>query len=345
MYRALEPLKAMSRRGHEVIFPASVEGAVDPPRLMSCDVVHVYRRSDPTTRRLVGELVRRGIPIIYDNDDDYTVIPRAAAWHGRPPPDLKKPSEFAATAEVARLARIFTTTREEIAARYRGAGITRTEVIGNFVATDSAEPQIRTGSGLVIGWADPGFPYRPPAVPHEGIVVGWVAGIEHRLDAERLKIGQALRRLQAKHEHVRVECIGVDLRLPDAYRHDDIVLFAKLPSRISGFDIGIAPLLDIPFNRARSDIKLKEYAICGVPWLASPVGPYRDLGEDEGGRLVSDGQWFEALDRLVTDHQERERLASTAKRWGERNTIDAAADRWEQVFVEAAAAGQPAVQA
>jgi glycosyltransferase involved in cell wall biosynthesis len=131
----------------------------------------------------------------------------------------------------------------------------------------------------------------------------------------------------------------VDLRLPERYRHEEFVPFPDLPGRIGGFDIGIAPLADIPCNWARSDIKLKEYAASGVPWLASPIGPYADLGEEQGGRLVTDDGWFAAVDRLVTHSRERRRLAKKAKRWAKDQTIEGVADRWEQVFATAVQAG------
>jgi glycosyltransferase involved in cell wall biosynthesis len=139
-----------------------------------------------------------------------------------------------------------------------------------------------------------------------------------------------------KHESVRVECIGVDLGLPERYRHHSTVPFKELPRRIGGFDMGIAPMVDITFNQGRSDIKLKEYAASGVPWLASPVGPYLGLGEEQGGRLVPDEGWFEALDRLVSQGRERRRLGREGKKWAKTQTIDAMADRWERVFLAAA---------
>jgi hypothetical protein len=60
------------------------------------------------------------------------------------------------------------------------------------------------------------------------------------------------------------------------------------------------------------------------------------LGEQQGGRLVPDGGWFEALDRIVSRPRERRRLSRKAQRWAKRQTIDAIADRWEEVFVQAA---------
>jgi hypothetical protein len=114
------------------------------------------------------------------------------------------------------------------------------------------------------------------------MVIGWIAGVDHRADVARIEIADALRRLVTTHENVRIECIGGDLGLPERYRHDGFVPFPELPRRIGGFDVGIAPLADLPGNRVRSDIKLKEYAASGVPWLASAVGPYLGLGEAEG---------------------------------------------------------------
>ena len=107
-------------------------------------------------------------------------------------------------------------------------------------------------------------------------------------------------------------CSSTDLGLKGRYRYRGVVPYDALPHHISGFDIAVAPLSDIPFNRVRSDVKLKEYAACGVPWLASPIGPHAGHGEAHGGLLVPDDGWFEALDQ--------------------QQTIAAAAERWEGVY-------------
>ena len=315
-YRAIEPMKAMARRGHEVVWPRDETGQPELRRLSGCDVVHVYRRAAGDTRRVLAELARGGTAITYDNDDDFTAVPQES-------PDYKKVGGlagrriFAMTVKAARLARCFTTTNEVLAEKYRSAGVERVEVIANYLVPDASRPRNR----------------------HDGIVIGWIAGVDHRADVARIDIAEALRRIVAAHPDVRVECIGVNLALPERYAHEGFVPFPELPRRIGGFDIGIAPLADIPGNRARSDIKLKEYAASGVPWLASPVGPYAGLGESEGGRLVPDDGWHDALERLVTHRRERRRLARKAKAWAKRQTIDAVADRWEKLFAEAAARG------
>ena len=113
--------------------------------------------------------------------------------------------------------------------------------------------------------------------------------------------------------------VGVDLGVrSDRYIHRPFVPFPELPDAIAQFDLAIAPIADVSFNRVRSNIKVKEYAAGGVPWLASPIGPYKDLGEQQGGRLVVDYGWAEALTDLVTDHAARASLAERSAAWGGR---------------------------
>src|SRR5438445_445727 len=82
-YRAIYPLKAMERRGHEVLWPGDWEANPSIRRLADCDVVHLYRRADDEIRPLMSKLVRDGTPITYDNDDDFTAVPKQS-------PDYKK---------------------------------------------------------------------------------------------------------------------------------------------------------------------------------------------------------------------------------------------------------------
>ncbi|HWL44712.1 MAG TPA: glycosyltransferase [Ilumatobacter sp.] len=48
------------------------------------------------------------------------------------------------------------------------------------------------------------------------------------------------------------------------------------------FQVGVVPLRSNPFNDAKSDLKGLEYAACGIPFVASPTGPYRQLALDWG---------------------------------------------------------------
>src|SRR5262249_21778607 len=121
----------------------------------------------------------------------------------------------------------------------------------------------------------------------------------------------------------------------DRYRHIDVVPLFELCEQLADLDIGIAPIADLEFNRARSNIKLKEYAAAGVPWLASPIGPYAGMGEKQGGRLVADDGWYEELTRLIDKPRERRKLAKRAVKWVDGELLPKHAQAWETALTRA----------
>jgi glycosyltransferase involved in cell wall biosynthesis len=321
-YRAIFPMRALHRRGHTVLF---ADGVVDLPMksLLGCDLVHCYRRMDRIED--LRKLVRHGVAVSFDNDDNYAA---AEVSHGGKGLAGRRFNQGLArmTVTAAKIAHVTTTTCAPLADYYRAAGVEHVETIPNRLEPSAFE--------LV------------PGSRHEGVVVGWVADREHKLDLERLPIAAALRDLLESNEDVRVTSVG--LRLPinsSRYEHIADVPFLDLLKAVGAFDIGIAPLVDTEFNRSRSDVKLKEYSTAGTPWLASPVGPYRELGEREGGALVADQDWAGKMLELVEGSRKRKRLARRALRWAKGQAVDRHIDRWEEVFLAAiqrATAGGPA---
>jgi glycosyltransferase involved in cell wall biosynthesis len=82
-----------------------------------------------------------------------------------------------------------------------------------------------------------------------------------------------------------------------------------------GWDIGLAPLADTPFNACKSAIKTLDYAALGLAVLASDTEVYRgSVADGPGGLLVRNdsGAWYRALLRLVQDHLLRRELAAGA---------------------------------
>jgi GT2 family glycosyltransferase/glycosyltransferase involved in cell wall biosynthesis len=80
--------------------------------------------------------------------------------------------------------------------------------------------------------------------------------------------------------------------------------------------IGLAPLLDTPFNRCKSGIKALDYAAIGLATLASDVPAYRGSFADQpNGQLVANDHqaWHAALDWLIRDQSLRRSLAAKAK--------------------------------
>jgi glycosyltransferase involved in cell wall biosynthesis len=310
-YRAVFPLRELERRGHTVVWPTRPD-AIPMREFLGCDLVHCYRRTD----RLgdLRALSARGVAISFDNDDDFAAAEVSDGGQGLAGRrhNLQIHRKML---QAAKLADVTTTPSALLAERYRAAGVERVRVIENHLCRSF------------------GFGSR---TRHDGVVVGWIAGWEHRLDLDRVPIADALRRLLHEHPQLRVLTVGVRLPLDsERYEHIDGVEYNDLLKTINRIDIGIAPVADTPFNLSRSNVKLKEYSSGGAMWLASPVGPYRGMSQAEGGHLVRDDEWFAAIDRLLRHPRSRRRLARRALRWAKSQTLDRHVDAWEHVLTEA----------
>jgi glycosyltransferase involved in cell wall biosynthesis len=314
-YRAVIPMRALDRRGHTVVWQEPLGKDLSLRQLLTCDLVHCFRRTDQYAT--LSKLAERGVAISFDNDDDFSSaevnydgkrLSLGSHKHYR--------NRFKEISRSATLADVTTTTTETLAAQYRSAGAENVAVIENHLE----QTMFAFGSRAA----------------HDGIVIGWVAGSEHSLDMKRIPIVDTLKLLLEQHPDVHILTVG--LRLPlhsDRYEYIREVKYRDLLKPISRMDIAIAPLADTQFNRARSNVKLKEYASAGAAWLASPVGPYVGLGEKQGGQLVGDDDWHPALDALIRNGRIRKRLSKHALKWAKQQTIDRNAKAWEQTFEDA----------
>lgn len=314
-YRALLPMQALAAAGHQTEFTDWDMRNAPPPLdvLRTADVVHMWRLYRGPSRQLTAALQEAGVAVVFDNDDDVTRVPKTS-------PAYKEMTEARAVvahelSATLRQVDLVTTTCPELAGRLRRLG-GDARVVENYV--------------------EPGF-LRERRPRGDAVTIGWIAGMEHRTDLKELKLRRTLQQLLDTHPEVRLVSVGVDVGVrSERYAHRKFVEFNELPDAIAQFDLAIAPLANVSFNRVRSNVKVKEYAAAGVPWLASPIGPYKDLGEEQGGRLVADYKWAEQLTELVEDAAARERLAERAAAWGRTQTVDGNVAEWEAVFAEAA---------
>lgn len=325
-YRGVGPMTALAQvRGHQVT-PVSLEGG-DPQlaAVRGVDVLHIHRYGEPGAVRLAREAKAQGAAVVWDNDDDMGAVPKGTPGY-RKQGGMQWERRLAGMRKIFEVADLVTAPSQALAERLREYGARHAEVVENHVPDQFV---VRS---------------RPP---REGVTIGWIAGLEHQLDVERVPVREALQRLLDERPDVRVVSFGLGLGLRgDRYRHVDVVPLFELTRAAAVFDVGIAPLSDIAMNRARSNVKLKEYAAAGACWLASPIGPYLGHGEKQGGRLVPDDGWHDALARLVDKPRERAKLAKRAGKWVAGETLTKHAAEWEARFAEAIArarAGAPAV--
>jgi len=109
-------------------------------------------------------------------------------------------------------------------------------------------------------------------------------------------------------------------------------------------DVGLAPLLDEPFNRAKSELHWIEYAMAGAPTVATAFGgpgPYNVIRDGEDGLLAcSTRDWERHLRRLADSPGLRSELTGNAReRVRADYSLAARATEWAEAYRWAAAHG------
>jgi glycosyltransferase involved in cell wall biosynthesis len=91
-------------------------------------------------------------------------------------------------------------------------------------------------------------------------------------------------------------------------------------SLFGAFSIGIMPLADTPYARAKAGFKLLEYMAAGLPVVASPVGVNAELVERSGAGMLAatPEEWEAALRELSASVEIRRELGARGRSFVER---------------------------
>jgi len=108
----------------------------------------------------------------------------------------------------------------------------------------------------------------------------------------------------------------------EAYEGCDILEYVQKLSNLA-FDIGIAPAVTNSFNECKSDLRLREYGMLGIPTVASDIYPYKKAMQDgkTGFIATTANEWDKALRQLIEDKELREMMGKAAKDWAKDQTI------------------------
>lgn len=316
-YRLSWPAEVLRAAGHDVtvIPPASDDASGDAwlvtyrddadgrPRVIDvqppdADVVVLQRPLRRVMAEAIEVLQAKGVRVVVEIDDDFATIhpanPAFTGTHPRNDPD----HNWNHLAHACRVADLVTVSTPALARRYGAHG--RVAVLPNYVPQRYLTIPRHQGalsviwSGNIANHPDDlqqvgnGVAQAVTATGAELRVVGSGKGVCHRLGLER-----------------GVACGWVPL---DMY-----------PGALAQATVGIVPLARTAFNEAKSWLKGLEMASVGVPFVASPTGPYRALHAAGIGLLAERPRdWRRLVTRLLVDEDEREDLAG---RW--RGTVAA----------------------
>ncbi len=130
----------------------------------------------------------------------------------------------------------------------------------------------------------------------------------------------------------------------DTQGHHEYPDFMRWFGSTIRWDLGLAPLVDTPFTRCKSDIKFLDYGSCGIPGLFSNVEAYRHtVQHGVTGWLVKNSveAWRAALGVVVNDTGLRSNMGTAAGKWVRANRVlSACATQWAEAVETVANSGR-----
>ena len=347
-YRAHGPAKALRAKGHQVdVLGKDLEEHVDEKNVLGSymrlvkpyDVVVLKQTDTANVANLIGACKEVKIPIVMDLDDLITKV------------DPDNPAVEQGYAQGG--------------AKQAFAVAALSMVDGLFVSTDplrkeydrflSRKLQKHLPIHVLPNCIDPTMWKKQKKGSNDSILLGWHGSITH--DADLQIIFPAVKKLMAKYDNLGLSLTG-GVRY-DTYENvikpffgkeyeDRIILGQGTPS-YKGFpgmlathswDIGLIPLRNTPFARAKSHIKWLENSLLGVPSVISDVYPYTQpiqgtdvVVNNKTGILSKDDEWEEKIEFLINNPDRRKYIARDARNfvideWNYSNHIH----KWEEAF-------------
>jgi glycosyltransferase involved in cell wall biosynthesis len=267
------------------------------------DLIWIYAELFPWLPALFERLAfRSGRPVIYDMDDAFFV-----PYEGRPLLDGKLEPLLRGAAAC--------TCGNDHLRGYAARFCDRSIVVPTVVDTEAYRPKQSSGTGaVVIGWigSPTTWPNVRPLLP-------------------------LLRRLCADFS-VRVRAVGAGIGAEqDRFAGLELVEWSEATeiAEVQAMDIGIMPLLDLPFERGKSGYKLVQYMACGLPVVASPVGVNRQIvaAGQNGFLATGEEEWRQALAALIGDPGLRRRMGNHGRALAEKSySLASQAPRLVELF-------------
>lgn len=334
--RVLTPLTTEHARQKLDARPVSAEWLL-AGGIEKIDVVLVQRDAMPveSAGRLLSMLSERRIPYVYEIDDLLWELPADHKDHSISPTDVGTMLRFISAADVVTTSTTYLTDRLATMAK-------RVELIPNALDErlwlTPLPTEYVTRVGDLAGMAS-----RCPRILYMGTR-------SHAADLEMIE--EAIWAVQCEVPELEVVQINGGRLLkgarqlavpPEASDYPGFVRWFRAISTYA--DIGIAPLRETEFNRAKSDIKTLDYGLARLPAVYSDWGPYRESIEHRvnGWLASSDAKsWVYGLLTLLSDEGLRQsiRHAAFERALGRRARF--ASIRWIELLTSLKQSASPA---
>jgi glycosyltransferase involved in cell wall biosynthesis len=311
-YRIREPLRGLSIRGHQTrSLPVANLEAFE-----QWDVVLVRGLHNPRNSMLWRWAAQSGKPAlrVYDLDDDIW------AW----PPGTK---EYDYWTDERRL-------NVELNIQCADLVTTPTHSLAEILA--ELNPRVAVLPNTIPDKLLHLLPQR-----RDKFIIGWQGAHQHVIDLQL--IYNPVLRFMLRHSNVEFHLWGPHgtLDFPDALANR-IITF-PWTSRVwdhylrLNMDIGLAPInMGERFNETKSDIRLREYAALGIPFIASAGTTYANTALAARGMLAdTEDEWEEALEQLYRKPNLRYWMSEQGRLRARLWTTEDNGKEWESAYVRA----------
>jgi len=293
IYRVEQPSIAMGNTGKATVITASTISPWFESLCLAADILIVHLLSEHDLLPILVERKSRRLPVIYELSDNIVAPHTGVGIKGW----FSDPLNLALSFQYLRMADAVQVTGPGLEERFK-FGNPRTIIFAN---------QIDSMGSLA----------RPDS---RRITIGWAGSTGHLRDVESTIaiVGQVMRRhlnvdfaLMADKEIYRLWAAALPA---GRIRYTPPGTLAAYLDFLQTIDIGLAPLLDNPYNHCRSDVKFLEYASRGVVPVLSHITPYLDSAQPGETAFLyrSPQELGPLLTRLIADAGLRDRIRRAA---------------------------------
>jgi GT2 family glycosyltransferase len=144
--------------------------------------------------------------------------------------------------------------------------------------------------------------------------VGWVGAMQHQGDLELIE--PVIEALAGEVDFVFMG-MATDRIRPNLAEFHDPVPWAEYPAKVASLnlDIALAPLEQVPFNEAKSNLRLLEYGIFGWPVVCTDIYPYRYDNAPVTRVPNESDAWIDAIRALAADPARRAAEGDALQAW------------------------------
>lgn len=331
----------VDRRGPVILWSHSWEGRDTPPtnthavafqEPYEADVVVMQRPAMHAWREVIPLLQAQGTRVVVDMDDLFDGVEKTHIAH----------KEYQSVAvnhryvdECCRIADLVTVSTPALLSRYGyGHGVVLPNLVPEAYLSiwGLKRPETVGWSGLVVTHpgdlksTDGGIASAIIGTDWSFHVIGSPDAVAQELGLPSTVTGRTLIEGNKRTGEIR--------RSPEVLPTEQLtstgqVPFVEYASQLAELEIGVVPLKDSPFNRAKSALKAIEMAAVGVPVVMAPT-PDNLRVHKQGIGLVAEsrGQWKRLVSRLMGSVDGRYEMAEQGREVMATQTYEQHCGRW-----------------